>query len=104
MNLMFLFNLLNFKSCHIERNMTECRQRIHYIGPSFETMACTTINAAIVEYVPQPDDCALITADSMFMLDAGANYKFPPPKRISDCKGWYYGFHSDHTLWPANRL
>lgn len=48
---------------------------MHYIGPSFETMACTAINAATVEYVPQPDSCALITADSMFMLDAGANYK-----------------------------
>ena len=38
-------------------------------------MACTAINAATVEYVPSPDTCAYITADSMFMLDAGANYK-----------------------------
>ena len=38
-------------------------------------MACTAINAATVEYVPSPDTCAYVTADSMFMLDAGANYK-----------------------------
>jgi Xaa-Pro aminopeptidase len=56
--------------------VTETRRRRHYIGPSFETMACTAINAATVEYVPQSDTCAYITADSMFMLDAGANYKF----------------------------
>jgi len=54
---------------------------MHYIGPSFETMACTAINAATVEYVPQPDTCAYIMQDSMFMLDAGANYKFPPHLR-----------------------
>jgi len=38
-------------------------------------MACTAINAATVEYVPQPDTSAYITADGLFMLDAGANYK-----------------------------
>jgi len=40
-------------------------------------MACTAINAATVEYVPHPDTCAFITPDSMFLLDAGANYKYP---------------------------
>jgi len=49
---------------------------MNYIGPSFETMACAGINAAAVEYVPQPDTCAYITSDSLFMLDAGANYKY----------------------------
>jgi len=49
---------------------------MNYIGPSFETMACTGMNAAAVEYVPQPDTCAYVTADSLFMLDAGANYKY----------------------------
>jgi Xaa-Pro aminopeptidase len=48
---------------------------MHYIGPSFEAMACTAINAATVEYVAQPDTCAYITSETMFMLDAGANYK-----------------------------
>ena len=38
-------------------------------------MACVAINAATVEYVANPDTCAYISADSMFMLDAGANYK-----------------------------
>jgi Xaa-Pro aminopeptidase len=58
---------------------------MHYIGPSFETMACMAINAAAVEYVPQPDTCACITSDSLFMLDAGANYKLPLlPRRSKD--------------------
>jgi Xaa-Pro aminopeptidase len=49
---------------------------MHYIGPSFEAMACVAINAATVEYIPHPDTCAYVSSDSMFMLDAGANYKF----------------------------
>lgn len=68
-------NSHNFKSTPVSRIGVDCRQRMHYIGPSFETMACTAINAATVEYVPQPDTCAYITQDTMFMLDAGANYK-----------------------------
>ena len=56
-------------------SIADGRQRMHYIGPSFEAMACTAINAATVEYVPQPATCAPITSESMFMLDAGANYK-----------------------------
>ena len=54
---------------------------MHYIGPSFETIACIAINAVMVEYVAQPDTCAYITQDTMFMLDAGANYKFSPSPR-----------------------
>jgi hypothetical protein len=41
-------------------------------------MAGIAMNAATIEYVPQPDTCAFITPDSMFMLDAGANYKYFP--------------------------
>jgi Xaa-Pro aminopeptidase len=68
------FNSPSFKSLsHID--LANGRKRTHYIGPSFETMACTAINAAAVEYVPQPDTCAYVTSDSLFMLDAGANYK-----------------------------
>jgi hypothetical protein len=52
-----------------------CRTRTHYIGPSFETMSSNAINAATVEYVAQADTCAYITSETMFMLDAGANYK-----------------------------
>jgi Xaa-Pro aminopeptidase len=74
-NLMCPFSWRNFKSWFEIDLFADDRQRIHYIGPSFETMACTAINAATVEYVPQPDTCAYITSDSMFMLDAGANYK-----------------------------
>ena len=60
----------------VESNRLTWRKRMNYIGPSFETMACTGMNAAAVEYVPQPDTCAYVTADSLFMLDAGANYKY----------------------------
>jgi Xaa-Pro aminopeptidase len=49
-------------------------------------MACTAINAAAVEYVPQPDTCAYVTSDSLFMLDAGANYKYPPSNPQSDVR------------------
>lgn len=74
--------LTEFQRYSSETMCTDVRQRTHYIGPSFETMACTAINAATVEYVPQPDKCAYITADSIFMLDAGANYKFLLSKKI----------------------
>ena len=56
--------------------MGNSRTKSHYIGPSFETMAGTGINAATVEYVPNPDTCAFVTSDTLFMLDAGANYRF----------------------------
>jgi Xaa-Pro aminopeptidase len=78
-NQMYRSNLHSFRSTsYIKGCCGNGRQRMHYIGPSFETMACTAINAATVEYVPHPDTCAYITEDSMFMLDAGANYKFLP--------------------------
>jgi hypothetical protein len=38
-------------------------------------MACAGINASAVEYVPDPETAAYITSDTLFMLDAGANYK-----------------------------
>ena len=60
---------------------------MHYIGPSFEAMACTAINAAMVEYVAHPDTCAYITPDSMFMLDAGANYKYLSCNKTDDRDG-----------------
>ena len=71
---MYRLNSLNSKSNASEIGSDD-RDRNHYIGPSFEAMACTAINAATVEYVADPNTCAYITTDSMFMLDAGANYK-----------------------------
>jgi hypothetical protein len=52
-------------------------------------MACIGINAAAVEYVPQPDTSAYITSDSLFMLDAGANYKLITFLTKTNKKGWH---------------
>lgn len=71
---MFPKNSQNSESIILNEE-SDIRQQNHYIGPSFEAMACVAINAATVEYVANPDTCAYISADSMFMLDAGANYK-----------------------------
>jgi hypothetical protein len=84
-------------------DVTYSRQREHYIGPSFETMACVGINASAVEYVPQPDTSAYITPDSMFMLDAGANYKLISFNKVNK-KGWNNRFHTYCTLWFPDRL
>ena len=69
--------LTQFQKLPLDEASTETRQRMHYIGPSFEAMVCTEINAAAVEYIPKPDSCAYITSDTMLMVDAGANYKSP---------------------------
>lgn len=42
------------------------------------------INTATVEYTPNADSCALIGADSLFTLEAGANYQYRYYFEISD--------------------
>lgn len=51
------------------------RSRNHYIGPSFDPRAGVAVNSATVNYVPDAESCAYIGTDSMFTLEAGANYQ-----------------------------
>jgi hypothetical protein len=60
----------------LEWNGLIFRQHPQFIGLSFDTVASAGINAAAIEYVPETNSCAFITAESMFTLHAGANYRY----------------------------
>ena len=43
-------------------------------GPSFETIAASGENAAIVHYAPQPGESRQLNTQEMFLLDSGGQY------------------------------
>jgi Xaa-Pro aminopeptidase len=45
-----------------------------YVGPSFETISAFGANGAIIHYKPEPDTCARLSTDSLFLLDSGGQY------------------------------
>jgi Xaa-Pro aminopeptidase len=51
------------------------REQEHFIGLSFNTISGFGPNGAIIHYAPQPDSCATITKDNIYLLDSGAQYK-----------------------------
>jgi len=46
-----------------------------FIGLSFETIAGAGPNGAIIHYKPEPETCRKVTANEMFLLDSGAQFK-----------------------------
>jgi Xaa-Pro aminopeptidase len=46
----------------------------HFVSLSFETISSVDSNAAIIHYNPNNGDQRPITADSMYLLDSGAQY------------------------------
>lgn len=43
-------------------------------GLSFETISSTGPNAAVIHYSPDPDDCAIIKKDQIYLCDSGGQY------------------------------
>ena len=45
-----------------------------FIDTSFTTIAGAGSNGAIIHYSPQPDECAQVSRDEVFLLDSGGQY------------------------------
>jgi Xaa-Pro aminopeptidase len=50
------------------------KQQSHYVGLSFETISAFGSNGAIIHYCPDKKTCKRITKDSLYLIDAGAQY------------------------------
>jgi len=44
------------------------------MGLSFDTISGSGPNGAIIHYKPDPETCAQVTADKMYLLDSGGQY------------------------------
>ncbi|KAI8824803.1 peptidase M24, structural domain-containing protein [Fimicolochytrium jonesii] len=46
-----------------------------FVGLSFDTISSTGPNGAIIHYKPEPETCAIIKTDQLYLCDSGAQYK-----------------------------
>lgn len=51
------------------------REQDHFMGLSFPTISAFGPNGAIIHYRPQPKTARDITADSLYLVDSGGQYK-----------------------------
>ncbi len=52
------------------------KQNKNYLYPSFETIAGTGKNGAIVHYRAKPENCRIIKKKDIFLCDSGGQYKY----------------------------
>ena len=52
------------------------KQNKNYLYPSFDTIAGTGKNGAIVHYRAKPNDCRIIRKKDIFLCDSGGQYKY----------------------------
>ncbi len=52
------------------------KQNRNYLYPSFDTIAGTGKNGAIVHYRAKPDNCRIIRKKDIFLCDSGGQYKY----------------------------
>ncbi|MBD1152446.1 aminopeptidase P family protein [Pelagibacterales bacterium SAG-MED22] len=52
------------------------KQNKNYLYPSFDTIAGTGKNGAIVHYRAKPDSCQIIRKKDIFLCDSGGQYKY----------------------------
>ncbi len=52
------------------------KQNKNYLYPSFDTIAGTGKNGAIVHYRAKPDNCRIIRKKDLFLCDSGGQYKY----------------------------
>ncbi|CAG8652193.1 25766_t:CDS:10, partial [Racocetra persica] len=46
-----------------------------FMGPSFATISASGPNAAVIHYQPQPESCAVIDPNLLYLCDSGGQYK-----------------------------
>ena len=52
------------------------KQNRNYLYPSFDTIAGTGKNGAIVHYRAKPENCSIIKKKDIFLCDSGGQYKY----------------------------
>jgi Xaa-Pro aminopeptidase len=66
---------VSLTECSISDRLEEFRaKQKDFVGLSFETIAGSGPNGAIIHYKPEPSTCAAVTTDQMLLLDSGAQY------------------------------
>ncbi|XP_052194614.1 aminopeptidase P2 isoform X4 [Diospyros lotus] len=45
-----------------------------FLDTSFDTISASGANGAIIHYKPEPDNCSIVDAKTLFLLDSGAQY------------------------------
>ncbi|CAG8516624.1 9250_t:CDS:10 [Racocetra fulgida] len=51
------------------------REQSDFMGPSFATISASGPNAAVIHYQPQPESCAVIDPNLLYLCDSGGQYK-----------------------------
>ncbi|CAG8533718.1 4119_t:CDS:10 [Cetraspora pellucida] len=46
-----------------------------FMGPSFDTISASGPNAAVIHYRPEPETCAVIDPNLLYLCDSGGQYK-----------------------------
>lgn len=61
--------------CSAAEKLEDFRRKMTgHVGPSFATIAGFAANGAIIHYKPEPESCATLGTESIFLLDSGAQY------------------------------
>ena len=50
-------------------------EQTDFIGLSFDTISGSGPNGAIIHYKPEPETCAIVKRDQMYLCDSGGQYR-----------------------------
>ncbi|KAG8997408.1 hypothetical protein FRB94_007685 [Tulasnella sp. JGI-2019a] len=70
-------------------------------GLSFTTISSTGPNAAVIHYSPDPNDCAIIKKDQMYLCDSGAQYL---DGTTDVTRTWHFGEPSEEERRAFTRV
>ncbi|KAI5707049.1 hypothetical protein M8J75_013908 [Diaphorina citri] len=73
-------------------------QQEDFVGLSFETISSSGSNGAIIHYSPKPETDRPITAQEMYLVDSGGQYKTVFPEKL---KGHAIDAIARHNLWSV---
>ncbi|KAF9003307.1 Creatinase/aminopeptidase [Cyathus striatus] len=70
-------------------------------GLSFDTISSTGPNGAIIHYKPEPNDCAVIKKDQIYLCDSGAQF-FDGTTDVT--RTWHFGTPTDEEKRAFTRV
>jgi len=75
--------------------------KLYSDGPSFETIAASGPNAAIVHYAPTKEESRQLNVDEMFLLDSGGQYL---DGTTDVTRTWHFGKPSFNETYMATKV